>query len=104
MFPLKPIGVCIYITGQVCDIRFLTRSWVIGGGFIISANIDDLKAIQVHAEQPLMEGLSCYKLSRDSYYIREYPYSLYISKSLFFKKSLETKEKNAASGIWTRDL
>ena len=55
---------------------FLTRSRVTGGGFIISANIDDREAIQVHTKQPLTEGLLRYKLSRDSYYIRGYPYSL----------------------------
>ena len=53
---------------------FLTCWRVTGSGFIISANIDDREAIQVHAKQPLTEGLSCYKLSRDSYYIHGYPY------------------------------
>ena len=50
--------------------RFLTRLRVTGGGFIILANTDNHEAIQVHAKQPLTEGLSRYKLSRDSYYIR----------------------------------
>ena len=68
-----------YITGQVCDILkvpFLTCLQVTGSSFIISANIDNREAIQVHVKQPLTEGLLCYKLSRDSYYIRGYPYSL----------------------------
>ena len=56
--------------------HFLTRSQVTGGGFIISANIDDREAIQVYAKQPLTEGLLHYKLSRDSYYVCGYPYSL----------------------------
>ena len=57
--------------------RFLTHLRVTSGGFIIiSANIDDGKAIQVRTKQLLTESLSHYKLSRDSYYIRRYPYSL----------------------------
>ena len=88
-FPLKPIG--FYITGQVSDILkvpFSNPFASYSGGFIISANIDNREAIQVCTKQPLIEGLSHYKLSRDSYYICRYPYSLlkgYISKSLFLK-------------------
>ena len=42
-----------YITGQVCHILKVTHLQVTGSGFIISANIDDRKAIQVHVKQPL---------------------------------------------------
>ena len=46
-FLLKPIGVCFL---HHWPGRFLTCLRVTGGGFIISANIDDRKAIQVHTK------------------------------------------------------
>ena len=42
--------------------RFLTCLQVTDSGFIISANIDDHKAIQVCGKQPLAEKLLRYKL------------------------------------------
>ena len=63
-----------YITGQVCHEP--VRELQVVHGFIISANIDDREAIQVRAQQPLTKGFLHYKLSRNSYYIRGYPYSL----------------------------
>ena len=77
MFSAKTYYHAFYITGQLCHIlkvSFLTHSQVTGSGFVISANIDNCKAIQLWSKQAILEGLSCYELSRDSYYIHGYTY------------------------------
>ena len=65
-FPLIPMGICFYITGQLFHVLNIAHLWVTATSFFISTHIDDRKAIWMCAKQPVKEHLLHYQLSKPS--------------------------------------
>ena len=78
-FPLKRMGVCgFYIAGQLLHalkVSFYNPFASYSHGFVILAHVDDRKAIQMRAKQPVKERLL-------HYYLTIQPFLIYPQASL----------------------
>ena len=84
-FPLKPMGVCFYITGHLFHVLKIICLQVTATSFVISAHIDDHKAIQMHIKQLVNERLLHYLLSKSSWCIPKHSYGVLKARVAIFQ-------------------